>query len=373
MPKRSSVHIVDRFIEQRLRTAVPGGALPSVRRVMDACRVGPQTVTEAVRSFEQRRLIEVRPQHGLFRAVEAYDVPEVQRIDVLYLNASADVREMVGGKRETDGSFHGELIEALRSVADHRGRSLQLHVPAEDEDDAALIERISADVHSRACITVGLTEISLVRSFAAAQLSVVHLFPASFQLPPNSITTDADGVVSKQMDHLYALGHRRIAYLHNVEDHHPHREILLRREAFYRQAVARGVSLRPGYVAFAGFTAAQQKEAMQAVLAGDEPPTAVICADQHLPVVYACAAARGLTIGHDLSVVGTDDKPIAREVDPPATTLQIRRRAAAEAAFDLLEQVTHGRNVPAADAIYAELKMICRNSTGPAAQRLVTR
>ncbi len=365
MAKPSSTHIVDRFIEQRLRITEPGHALPSVRRVMDECRVGAATVSEALRSFERRNLIEVRPQRGLFRARTARRVPDIDRIDILYLNAQPDIRRMASGLEPTDGSFHGELIASLTREAQSRGLQIRFHVPAEDESDTDPAERIAADVDSRACITVGLAEVSLIRSLTAAQLSVVNLFPSSFQMPPNAITTDADEVVGQQFDHLYELGHRRIAYLHNSEAHHPHRELLLRREAFYRQAVTRGVSLLPAYVVFGGFSEGVQQQAARDVLSIPDRPTGLICADQHLPAVYAVAASFGLTIGRDLSVVGTDDKPVARAVDPPATTLQIRRTAVAQAAFDLLEKVSRGQPRPASDMMYAELKMVVRQSTGP--------
>ncbi|MEO0515600.1 MAG: substrate-binding domain-containing protein [Planctomycetota bacterium] len=366
MPKPSSTHIVDRFIEQKLRLVSPGGALPSVRRVMDACRVGPQTVTEAVRLFEKRRLIDVRPQRGLFRSAEAHQVPGIETVDILYLNAEPHIRAMVQGVAEVDGSFHGQLIASLLDVAEHRGLTLRMHAYPEGGSDADLIDRVAADASSRACMTVGLTENSLLRSLNAAHLSVVNVFPASFQLPANSITTDADEVIGKQFDALYRRGHRRIGYLHNVEDHHPHREILLRREAFYRKAVAAGVTLLPGYVAFAGFAADSQRRAADAVLSLPQPPTGLICADQHLPAVYEVTSNKGLMVGRTLSVVGTDDKPVAREVDPPATSLQVPREAVVQEAFDLLNEISHGKKLPPADCIRASVKIIRRQSVGSA-------
>ncbi len=366
MPKPSSTHIVDRFIEQKLRLVSPGGALPSVRRVMDACRVGPQTVTEAVRVFEKRRLIDVRPQRGLFRSVEAHRVPGIETIDVLYLNAEPHIRAMVRGDARVDGSFHGQFIASLLSVAEGRGLTLRMHVCPEGGSDADLIDQVAADASSRACITVGLTENSLLRSLAATHLSVVNVFPASFQLPSNSITTDADEVIGKQFDTLYRRGHRRIGYLHNVEDHHPHREILLRREAFYRKAVASGVTLKPVYVGFAGFARDGQVRAADAMLSLPEPPTGLICADPHLPAVYEVASSRGLVVGRGLSVVGTDDKPIAREVDPPATSLRVPREAVVQEAFDLLNDISHGKKLSPAECIRARVKIIRRQSVGPA-------
>lgn len=366
MPKVSSSHIVNRFLEQRLRVVAPGEALPSVRSVMDACRVGPQTVTQAVRAFENRNLIDVLPKQGLFRAAAAHQVPGIDRVDVLYLSAGPQLRAMVQRKSATDGSFHGELIDKITQVAGENRQSLRMHLPAENENDADLIDQVAAEVDVRACITVGLTENTLLRSLTDAQIAVVNLFPASFQLPFNAITTDADEVVGAQFATLFDHGHRRIGYLNNVEVHHPHREILLRREAFYRVAVERGICLSPGHVATAGFAADQQKRVITAMLSMKDRPTGIICADQHLPVLYEVAATMGLQIGRDLSVVGTDDKPVARQVDPPASSLQVPREAAVKKAFQLLHEVSHGRRLSASDCVRAKVKMIHRRSIGPA-------
>ena len=107
----------------------------------------------------------------------------------------------------------------------------------------------------------------MLRDLTHAYLSVINLYPMGFHIPTNAICTNADQVIDEQLSFLIELGHRRIAYLHNVEDHRPHRDLLLRREAFYRQAMESGVELHRGYVRFAGFFEASQIQAARALLA----------------------------------------------------------------------------------------------------------
>ena len=53
------------------------------------------------------------------------------------------------------------------------------------------------------------------------------------------------------------------------------------------------------------------------------PPTAIFaCSDRMALGVYESAAAKGLRIPHDLSVVGFDDLPEARWITPTLTTVR---------------------------------------------------
>ncbi len=56
-----------------------------------------------------------------------------------------------------------------------------------------------------------------------------------------------------------------------------------------------------------------------------EPPTALFCATDRMAVgAYFAVLARGLSIPHDVSVVGYDDQPgLAEFLTPALTTIQL--------------------------------------------------
>ncbi|MAX27407.1 MAG: hypothetical protein CMJ19_23160 [Phycisphaeraceae bacterium] len=365
MAKPSTDHLVARYLERCLRRLPAGGALPSVRQLMEQCKVGPQTVTRVIRQYEKLKLVDARPKSGLFRPTSEKAVPKVKRLDVIYFNVSHELYEMLIDQTPLDNSFHGELITAIKQVALERGYELHFHAQLDADHEVQMVEDLCNDPDSRACLTVGLSDMSMLRDLTHAYLSVINLYPMGFHIPTNAICTNADQVIDEQLSFLIELGHRRIAYLHNVEDHRPHRDLLLRREAFYRQAMESGVELHRGYVRFAGFFEASQIQAARALLAINPRPTAVICADQHLPALYQAACESQLVVGKDISVLGTDNKRIAQTIDPPATSLQVPRVQAVHQALDMLDEVLVGRERSAEEHLQATCHIICRQSTGP--------
>jgi LacI family transcriptional regulator len=81
-------------------------------------------------------------------------------------------------------------------------------------------------------------------------------------------------------------------------------------------------------------TADGGREAGRRMLAGDDPPTAVVCFNDRMAMgVYQAAAERGLRVPADLSVVGFDDaEPVAESLDPGLTTVALPHREMGELA-----------------------------------------
>lgn len=365
MAKPSSTHRVARYLERQIRTRHLGDPLPSVRQVMRTCRVSPQTVAAAVSELEGKNWLEVRPKSGLYKSGPAGEGPAIDAIDVLYFNADDDLREIIGGHKPVDASFHGDLLVALKEVTTERKMALRVHVTEPGESDADMTHRVADDPEVRACMIVSLVDPSLVEILNTAQIDYVNLFPAGFILPPNAITSVPDDVVGQQIEALVNQGHQKIAYLHNVQESHYHRDSLLRREGFYRLAIDYDISIRPGYVAYGGYHEDEVRMAIEGVLRIHPRPTGLICSDGHLPYVYEAAKALGLEIGRDLSVVGTDDREEASSVDPPASTVRVPRRTSVEQAFDLLDEVSHGRDLPPSRFQRVNVRFVARQSVGP--------
>lgn len=365
MAKPSTTHRVARYLERQIRTSRLGDPLPSVRQVMKTCRVSPQTVATAVNELERQNWLEIRPKSGLYRSGPSDAGPAIDSVDVLYFNADEHLRAMIRGSEPIDTSFHGDLVTALKQVTTERKMELRVHITKPGESDADMTHRIADDPGVRACMIVSLIDPSLVEVLNTAQIDYVNLFPAGFILPPNAITSVSDDVVGQQIEALVNQGHQRIAYLHTVEEGHYHRDSLLRREGFYRLAIDYDITIRPGYVAFGGYHKDEVQQAAEEILRVHPRPTGLICSDGHLPYVYEVAKRMGLEIGRDLSVVGTDDREEATEVDPPASTVRVPRRATVEQAFDLLDEVSHGRTLAPNRFLRVNARLIARQSIGP--------
>jgi DNA-binding LacI/PurR family transcriptional regulator len=96
--------------------------------------------------------------------------------------------------------------------------------------------------------------------------------------------------------------------------------------------------------------------------------TALICGSDVLALGAIRAARRqGLTVPHDLSVVGYDDSAFMNYTDPPLTTLRQPIEAMSRAAVTLLANQINGTN-PTPKELLHEPELVVRHSTAPAHQ-----
>ena len=165
--------------------------------------------------------------------------------------------------------------------------------------------------------------------------------------------------VGMVLEHLYALGHRRIAVLTPSRPSTPDRpaERVVTEKCAALGMEATVVNTRHAMEA--------ATEAAAAVLAADPGPTAVFCLSDSIACgVFAAAAAAGLAIPGDVSVAGYDDHPIARVVAPSLTSVDWGLPDVATAAAGLLAAAVAGR--PRARArVRVAPALVERASTAP--------
>jgi LacI family transcriptional regulator len=178
---------------------------------------------------------------------------------------------------------------------------------------------------------------------------------------PHAVVLDSRAATEIAVDHLVALGHRRIAHLAGRPGGFNAGERL----AGYRGALKRhGIAFDPALVAVAGYTAEGGAAAMRQLLA--MRPTAVLGAT----LVTAAGAMAvlheaGLQIPQDVSVVGLHDAPVATMLYPQLTTVRMPTERMGELAADLLIALVEGRT-PDTIAPLPPDGMVIRSSTGPA-------
>ncbi|MFM7322053.1 MAG: LacI family DNA-binding transcriptional regulator [Armatimonadota bacterium] len=202
----------------------------------------------------------------------------------------------------------------------------------------------------------------LVESPIPAEIAGLGIPAVSLSCRPDGdivpwVDIDNAAGVRAAVDHLVALGHRRIAHVTGPVDQ---ASILERRDAFLAHMAARGLPVPERFVCTGATSTVRDRSA--ALLRGEDRPTAVIAWNDGVAVdVMAGAVDAGLSVPEDVSVVGFDDDSRAAAARPPLTTLRHPVRDICRAGTLLLVDRIEGRATPVPERWIPEL--VVRDST----------
>lgn len=175
------------------------------------------------------------------------------------------------------------------------------------------------------------------------------------------VISDNHAGIAAAVAHLHGLGHRRIAHITGIMDTRPGIERL----KAYRDALrVHGLAYRDEYVAYGDYYVESGREATERLLALEEPPTAIVAAsDLEVLGALRAAADAGVSVPHDLSIVGFDDIQLAAHLPVPITTVRQDKAGLGAAAGAALARCIDGEDAPAVTTLPVEL--IVRESTAP--------
>ncbi|MBP3985351.1 LacI family DNA-binding transcriptional regulator [Pseudoxanthomonas helianthi] len=158
-----------------------------------------------------------------------------------------------------------------------------------------------------------------------------------------SVHIDNAAASRAAMEHLYELGHERIAVVGGPPDNPLHQQRLEGAKAAGR---ARG-RLRLLTVAPGDFSVESGYAAAKDLLSQAPAPTAAFCfSDQMALGVLAACRDLGVRVPEDFSIVGFDDLASSRYLTPPLTTISQPMREIGVRAVNLLLAIVEGVEVP---------------------------
>lgn len=158
---------------------------------------------------------------------------------------------------------------------------------------------------------------------------------------PDAISyVDNDNVaVSKEVvKHLIALGHRRISFVGGAADF----IVSLDRLAGYKQALEEaGLPFVPEYAVTQEQMEGNEKEAIQQLMALEQPPTAIVTHDDLVAYeVIGYLEDLSISVPADVSIVGFNNHTLSSHLKPPLSTVDISIfDLGAEAAHLVLEKI----------------------------------
>ncbi|MCG8496412.1 MAG: LacI family transcriptional regulator [Enterobacterales bacterium] len=261
---------------------------------------------------------------------------------------------------ELNAPFFGDLMQAVESTLRAADKHVIISVGRnclETEKDAVefLISR-NCDaliMHAEALSDEYLLELNQSKLPVALVNRQVEGLPEAC----TSLDNEKGGYLATR--HLLELGHKDIAYISGPPDKC---DASLRLEGHKRALSEAGLPINPQLIFNGDYSEEDGKIGLLELMARDVPFTALVCANDWMASgAISCARDLGMSLPHDLSVVGFDDVVFAHHVFPRLTTVSnpIAEMAEMSAKYILNKVYGQANNVQ----LYFEPSLVVREST----------
>ena len=182
-----------------------------------------------------------------------------------------------------------------------------------------------------------------------------------------SILPDFAGASQAAIDHLFHLGHKRIAVLSGPFGATDPHIIELNRgvRAGYDRV---RVPIEAQNIIYGDLTMENGHSSLDMLMDRPSPPTAVFCFDDAAAAgVIARAAARGIKVPGDLSVIGCSDDALSAHLQPALTTVHLPAEEIARTAVEETDRRVRDLDAFPGEAkrILLPVKLVERASSGP--------
>ena len=247
--------------------------------------------------------------------------------------------------------FFPELVQGFEDVAVKGGYEILITSTSYNPSRMELAVRrmLERKVDGVAVMTFGI-ELPYLNQLASAGIPLVCVDDGPDGPQRTILQIDYQQGIRQGVQHLAALGHRRIAFISGPLQQLSSR---LRRSAFLQSLEEINITAEAELIIEGDHTPLGGSKGAQQLLSLVNRPTAVVCSNDMTAIgLLRTAAKAGLRVPDDLSVVGFDDIHFAEFVSPPLTTVRMSRTLLAEAAVHALRQhaespVTSDKNVGA--------------------------
>ncbi|MFD1787127.1 LacI family DNA-binding transcriptional regulator [Sphingomonas floccifaciens] len=289
-------------------------------------------------------------------------------IATLGFRRSARARGLATGRSYLIALLHNDrnalVLDTLQrgvvEAAAERGYELVVH-PAPAEETDAVADILDFVGRSRIDGLVVMAPVSgivgLADELAAAGVPAVALAAVGIAGFSDMLVSDERGAAADVARYLRGLGHARVGLVNGPLDAQSAQE---RRSGFLNAAEGMAVVEAPGDYGFDAGVAAGD------ALLGIEPrPTAIFAVNDIMAAgVLKAAAARGIAVPRDVSVVGFDGSMLARMLTPALTSVHRPLADMARSATTRLLDIIEGGDD--ATPLTAQLTLIEGESSGPA-------
>jgi len=215
--------------------------------------------------------------------------------------------------------FFGSFISGIESVLSKRGYALMLQVVGDERTEHESYRQLAGSGRVDGVFLTDLRVDDLrPQLLDDLGLPTVVIGPAPERGPWSTVYIDDQPGIVAAVEHLVALGHRKISHVSGpTEFVHG-----LSRRTAWAGAVS-AARLPPGPCITADFSAQGGADATRQLLSLDEPPTAIVYANDLMAIAgMSTAISLGVEVPSQLSVTGFDDAPLSAYIQPALTTVR---------------------------------------------------
>lgn len=345
-----------------MQASRPGGARQqkvTIKQVAEAAGVSIATVSRVVNrhsdvSSETRQIVE--------RVLRERGYPAAGR-----RQRTAPPTGLIGVTMPLvhPGYFAQILAGASEALYERDLRVMLCPTGHSHEREASLLDRLADGEADGAILVLPEESAGELRALARHDFPFVVVDPRT-EVPdgiPVVCAAHSSGA-TQATRHLLALGHRRIGVIGGPANGVATQERL---RGYHAALAGDGVVPDDCLVRYSNFRIDGGREQTAALLGLPDPPTAIFAFNDSMAIgAMQEAAARGLRIPGDLSVVGFDDTVEATVVVPALTTVRQPLAEMGRTAVSVLLRQVHGRRF---EPLRIELgtRLVTRDSSGRAA------
>jgi DNA-binding LacI/PurR family transcriptional regulator len=228
--------------------------------------------------------------------------------------------------------YFPELVKAFEDIAVEHGQEVLIANTDYDPKrmEACVIRMLQRKVDGVAIMTSEMED-RLIHKFSHRQIPMVFMDTPKGVKGVSTVRVDYAAGVKQAMEHLFAFGHHRIAFISGPLGLSSAK---VRAQAFTKSLRRHGLTGEPHLMQEGDHRVEGGHAAMQRILTSGRRPTAVL-ASNDLTAIGAMGAIHeaGLRIPEDISVIGFDDIGLSAYTHPALTTLHVPRRELAAISF----------------------------------------
>jgi DNA-binding LacI/PurR family transcriptional regulator len=256
------------------------------------------------------------------------------------------------------------LLECIRGIEDEANRhdyNMLLSTAREPAEAASACMRLLRSDVIDGAIVLETLDLQPFADVLGQQEAPMVAIGYAQSLALHAIHADDYRGTLGAMQHLLALGHRRIGVLGSVLRPFAVEERL---RGVHAALAGHGLALEEGMLALGDFSIESGEQAGHALLTRSKRPSAIFALNDRMALgVMRAARELGISVPGELSIIGFDDIPMAAMALPPLTTVRQPGFALGGAAAQALFALLGGDAPPPAAVVPTEL--IVRGTTAP--------